>query len=544
MSPSINQIPHDLLKRLNAKQAVLYTSAETAGKVLVSTCLDPQDLHVQEGLDVLAQLRQQEGVYAITMTILRLDDEFIRQSTQYLENRFRLMSELGALLQHNRDVYIVYVITHHNPGQKPFGPLMVHIGGDCYREDRNIHDLESILNRTKELAEAMIKKAVMIFPDIPALHGGKKGEWIIVNKYGEKIEGISSEAIVSLGSLAIPKGIGFLNRYKEQQAIQQGIFDRFPRQNYIRPDSASPDVLSGVFWRGGKKDKYLNMCDAWASRGYDLSHVTCIPAELGGTLDESARPTAYGVATTAIELCKRYFNDRPLQELRFLLEAAGNVGRNTVEALIGTYGIPARQITVFDRNDAACKFVAEKFGVNTIALRGEDFYHMRLLRDLENGIGYDVWLNNGEGDNTRTQDIAHLLQAGVKVFCGGANNFLKVAEEQASRQQIFTHGGWAWPDPASSGGGWTLAVMDMFARCQGLQANTPQIQRLILETIITRNAKLVTDVLDSFDGQPNGQDIWNRVDEIIHHRVEKTLHLELSPAEIFHQANVTHWNLV
>ena len=41
--------------------------------------------------------------------------------------------------------------------------------------------------KDRDLAEAMLKKAVMIFPDIPALHGGKKGEWIILDRGGKKL---------------------------------------------------------------------------------------------------------------------------------------------------------------------------------------------------------------------------------------------------------------------------------------------------------------------------------------------------------------------
>lgn len=541
----LNRFPHEVLKKLNAKQAILFTSEKTEDKVLVSTRLGPQDMHPMEGLGSLSNLRQVEGVYSITTTILKLDSELIRRSTTYFENRYRIMSELDALLNHKKDVYVVYVITHYNPNQRPFGPLTVNIGGDCYREGKNIVDLNSIFERTKELAEAMIKKSAMIFPDIPTLHGGKKGEWIIVGKRGQKIEGISSEAIIALGSVIIPKGITFLNRYKEQQAIEMGIFDKFPEKNYIKPDSGSPDVLSGMFWRGGKKDKYLNMCDAWFNRKIELANFTCIPEELGGTIDESARPTAYGVATTAIELSRNYFKGRQdIRNLKFLLEAAGGVGRNTVEALINTYKIPPRNITVFDRRDASCKFVEEKFGVNTIVLKHTDFYQARLLRDITNGLNYDVWINNGEGDNTNINFIDNLIQAGVKVFCGGANNFLKVSQEEEIKQRIFKSGGWAWPDPAASGGGWTLAVLDLFTRCQGKTANTPEIQDQILNTIQSRNARLVNDVLDSCSANPNGEELWKNVDEIIQERVTKTLQLELKPEEIFQQADVSNWKLV
>ena len=545
MTLEINQIPYQALRRFHANKAVVVTRADGDGKVLISTSLNPQDLHETAELDALRVCREQERVYSITMTILRLDHHLIGEATSFLENRYRIISELDTLLRYEKNVYVAYVITHYNPEQKPLGPLTVNIGGDCYRTGRAIKDLESILNRTRDLAEAMLKKAVMIFPDIPALHGGKKGEWIILNQEGEKIEGLSEEAIIALGSAIIPKGIGFLNRYKELQAREQEICAAFPPRGYVKPDSGSPDVLSGVYWRGERPNKYINMCDAWSKRRVDMSQYTCLPTSLGGTRDSSARPTGYGVATTTYELARRYFSHRGRQpaELRFLLEAAGGVGQNTVEALIDRHDVPADNITVFDRSEEACTLVHERYGVHTITLRHTDFYEHRLLRDLREDVRYDVWVNNGEGDNTKPAHVANLIKAGVRVFAGGANNFLKIETQAKSRELIFRAGGWAWPDPATSGGGWTLAVLDIMTRCQGKKSNSDKTRRRILDIITTRNSKLVADVLDELPPDAAGDVIWEKVDQLIQDRVEQTLALDLSPDEILEHADSRRWQL-
>lgn len=545
MSIEINQIPHTILETLNARQAVLFSSAPLEDRVLVSTSLEPGEMQETKGLEALADCRRNESVHSITMTVLKVDRDLIEESTSHFENRYRIIAELHTLLEYQRDVYVVYVITHYNPAQKPFGPLTVNIGGDCHRTGSAIRDLQSILSRTRDLAEAMLKKAVMIFPDLPALHGGKKGEWIILDRRGRKIDGVSEQAIIALGSSIIPKGIRFLNRYKEQQAIREGIFQSFPTQNYIKPDSGSPDVLSGVYWRGERKDKYINMCDAWHRRQVDLSQFTCLPANLGGTLDSSARPTGYGVATSTVELARRYFEPRgrDLTQLKFLLEAAGGVGRNTVESLVQRYGVPPENITVFDRQEAAARMVAEKFLVNAITLPQSDFYDVRLPEDVRNGKRYDVWVNNGEGDNTKPNYVQSLLHSGVRLFTGGANNYLEVKTEEKSRARIFDAGGWAWPDPATSGGGWTLAVIGILTRSQGRKASTQKIRDLTLEIITSRNARLVNAVLEALPPEVSGNDLWDKVNDVIEERVEKTLKVELTPKEILEGADTTQWKL-
>jgi len=541
----LNQIPHETLKHFDTTAAVILTTAHADGKVYVTTSSRPDQLHETEILGSLAECRRREKVHSICMTVLKLDDPLIEDATRFLEDRDRITSELHGLLRENQDVYVAYVVTHYNPDQRPVGPLMVNIGGDCYRTDRAIKDLVSILNRTRDLAEAMLKKTVMIFPDIPTLHGGKKGEWIILDRHGAKISGISEEAIVALGLAIIPQGIGFMNQYKEIEARRQGICDEFPARNYIKPDSGSPDVISGVYWRGESIDKKINMCEAWAKRGVDMSQFTCLPSSLGGTLDPSSRATGYGVSATTVELAKPYFERRGkgLSELKFLLEAAGGVGQFTIESLTRQYGVPARNITIFDKYEGATSRIGREFAVETLTMTHVDLYETRLPELVREGRRFDVWINNGEGDNTKPEHVQSLIDAGIRVFTGGANNFLEVATEAESRRRIFAADGWTWPDPATSGGGWTLAVVDMFTRCQGKKASTPEIRQLILDTITSRNARLVADVFERLPSDAGGAAIWDQVDQLINERVNKTLALDLSSREKFEQADTTRWQL-
>jgi hypothetical protein len=378
----------------------------------------------------------------------------------------------------------------------------------------------------------MIRKAVMIFPDIPTLHGGKKGEWIILDAEGRKIEGLSEEAIVALGTLIIPQGIKFLNDYKEMTAKRRGVFASFPARNVIRPDTASPDVLSGPNWK--------TMCRVWDARGIDLSYITCLPESLHGPRVPSSYPTAYGVVATACKLVEYRFTDRALSEVRFLIEALGGVGQATVEGLLGK-GASPQHITAFDKSAEVCRRVSERFGVNTLNLSHDEFYQR-----LDSRAQYDVWVNNGEGDNTFPEHVEKLLASGVKVFCGAANNFLQQARKRESLQLIFDAGAWAWPDEAASGGGWTLAVIDVLTRSKGEKSDSQEARQQILETIISRNENLVDEVVGGLvtAGQAEGQNIWRKVAQIINERVDNTLQREYAPQEIARQADVTGWHLV
>jgi len=533
----INSIPAGLLNRLGTDHAVLLCNEDLGDRVLCAVDFDPASLREIDGFESLSELRRREDVYSITATVMRLTPSVIRDATSGFEHSDRIAAELHALAAREGEVYVVYAVTHFN--HKPLQEMNVFIGGDCYRTGREIKDLESVLTRTKNLAKAMIRKAVLVFPDIPTLHGGKKGEWIIIDREGKKLDGISDEAIVSLGTLLIPTGIRFLNRYKEKRAKEKGIYESFPARNSIRPDTASPDVLSGPNWK--------TMCDVWDKRGVDLSLVTCLPKDLGGPLVPSAYPTGYGVVATALKLVEHRLGDVDRRNIRFLVEALGGVGRATIEAL-KERGISPDQITAFDKSAEACRLAAAEHGVKTIAMPSSSFYE-----SLDPSEKYDVWINNGEGDNTRPEHIAKLLDCGVRVFCGAANNFLKLTDyeehpdelKRESLHKIFSAGGWAWPDEAASGGGWTLAVVDVLTRAKGERSSTDDAKRQILATIIARNEMLVDAVVGAVaaGGKADGEAVWHHVEKIINERVDATLRANVPVAEILNAADVTRWKL-
>jgi hypothetical protein len=179
----------------------------------------------------------------------------------------------------------------------------------------------------------------------------------------------------------------------------------------------------------------------------------------------------------------------------------------------------------------------------------DDFYE-----GLGSGQHYDVWINNGEGDNTRPEHVQKLLDCGVQVFCGGANNFLKVTDHEEniddalrreSLRKIFDAGAWAWPDEAASGGGWTLAVIDVLTRAKGEQSSTPEAAQQMLDIIISTNERLVDDVVRDVTthGVASGEAIWNRVNKIIDERVQSARSKEFRPDEILSMADVTRWRL-
>jgi len=115
--------------------------------------------------------------------------------------------ELKSFLIVNPDALAIYIVAHKTGGHE----LLTSIGGDCYRPDRS--DLLSMLIRTRDLSTGMLRKAALIFPDIPALSGGKKGEFGVINRSHKSISNsLSDDAIFQLSALIMPIGIEFLNR--------------------------------------------------------------------------------------------------------------------------------------------------------------------------------------------------------------------------------------------------------------------------------------------------------------------------------------------
>ncbi len=131
----------------------------------------------------------------------------IKSVLQNFQLTHPVSSELNYFLQQHPDANAVYVVAHKTGGHE----LLVSVGGDCYRPDRG--DLLSMLTRTKDLATGMLRKASLLFPDIPALTGGKKGEFGVIDENHNSIsKELSEEAIFQLSAWLMPIGIQFLNR--------------------------------------------------------------------------------------------------------------------------------------------------------------------------------------------------------------------------------------------------------------------------------------------------------------------------------------------
>lgn len=528
----LNKLIHTILDIYDANSILLYTSNETADNVIGTTTFNSKTLIPIEEAKILAEARKSINVFAITVNGFRINRALIEKATEEMEDRFQIIAELDTVFNHSKDVYVAYVATHFNKG--PLGELTISIGGDCFRHDQQ--SFADIIFRTRDLAESMLRKAVTVFPDIPALHGGKKGEWIVIDAAGQKIDYLSEKAIVALGTYVIPKGILFLNQYKELLAKQKDIIEKFPESNFMRPDTGSPDVISGPNWG--------SMCRVWHRRNIDLSFFTCMPPHFNGPLSPSSKPTGYGAATTAVQLAQHYFNisRQEVYKKRFLIEALGGVSFYTIESLINQ-GVPPENIVGFDPSLDACGRAGGTFNIRTHTLTNGEFYHSVLP-----GLSpFDIWINNGLGDNVGAKEIYQLINNGVKVFCGAANNFLKVSQQEESLKQIFSVDAISWPDEATSGGGWTLAVMDGYQRCQQKTSNNAEAERRILNIIINRNQNLVTEVFNLISNRDNGQSVgsnlWNGVINIIKNRANNSLNQTVPKKDIASKANVTSWKL-
>ncbi|MCP3914652.1 MAG: hypothetical protein GY711_03730 [bacterium] len=474
---------------------------------------------------MLAARIGEELVRAATHDIAAVSEESSRDLEKVREGAAAELHELVA----KREAYLCYAVAHANRG--PLDPLTVSIGGDCYRRDQV--DLAHVLDRSRDLARAMLRKSVVIFPDLPALHGGKKGEWIIVDENGRRIDGLSDLTVVALGALAIPQGIQFLNAQKTERLRTQGVAGRFPPENVIRPDTASPDVLSGAHWN--------RMVRTWQGRGHSLSYFSCAPPDLGGLSFPSSTPTGRGVATSAMRLAARYFPDRSPSSLRILVEALGGVSREVIEALIRDFGVPPTNISAFDPVPDLVRDCGSK-GIRAVSATNADFYRKNLTDE------YDVWINNGLGDDVLHEHVDALLNHGVRIFCGGANNFLALADRHRSLSSIFERGAVAWPDEAASGGGWTMAVLDLYKRCQRLPNGTnEQFEKEALGIISHRNSNLIDLVYDRAERSQEtsiGEALWRGVDELVRRRVQKAREDEvLAPEDILRAADVSNWDL-
>ena len=94
----INALPRYVLGGLDTPHAILHCSEATRGVVKVTTSLSPKDLQSMPGAEVLDEVRRREKVFALTLTLLKVNADFVEQATADLENRFKILAELDALL--------------------------------------------------------------------------------------------------------------------------------------------------------------------------------------------------------------------------------------------------------------------------------------------------------------------------------------------------------------------------------------------------------------------------------------------------------------
>jgi len=547
----LDRLPAAALDALEVSRALLHVNGDRPGAVAATTRRTEDGAFDPEGLEslpddraeasVLETWRREAGLHAVTTALFRIDDDLVAETVEALPETAIDPAGVRAVLERFRaahpDAVLAYVATHANRG--PAGPLTVFIGGDCYRLDQP--SFAAVLMRTRLLAEAMLGKSVSIFPDLPALHGGKKGEWVVLDAAGRSLHELEEPAVAALATVAIPAGIGFLDRLKERQARAEGMLESSEEfgTGMIMPDTGSPDVVSGAWWS--------HFFDTWAARGMDeraLRRFTCAPEAYRGPSVPSSVPTGYGVAAVADELARRFFGSDAPTRRRYLVEALGAVSRSVLEALIDRHGVPRDRIVAFDPHEPAVHAARERFGIEAVHAGHDDFYRHRLA-DLAGDGGFDVWINNGLGDNTSADHVAALVDAGVRVFCGGANNFLQVAEESASFERIFAAGGIAWPDRVTSGGGWTLAVLDLVRRCRGRSASDPAWRDRILEVIASRNADLIHEVVERTGPirEAGGRAIWDEVNRVLAEREARARETRLAPAEARAAARVEDWPL-
>lgn len=383
--------------------------------------------------------------------------------------------------QIHSDAWLVYVISHMTGGN----PRLISVGGDCYRSERP--DFRSMLVRTKDLAEGMLKKSSLIFTDIPALTGGKKGEFGIIDSNEKSISfkpnsaltpeeqnreiHLADDAIFEISKLIMPIGIRFLN-----EVIK-------PNDAPIAPDSLSPDVFTGARWE--------NYTDYWKGNSVDHRYMTCDNFEAGMN---SAIPTAYGVVAAVKALSDGILNKSDFASKHFLMEGFGGVGENAVKFFINEHKVPAANITVIDPDGEKCA-KAKTYGINVINSFANPFYDTLNVSEST----YDIWVNNGVGDTVGINEVKNLLKTGVKIFAGGANNLFLVEELSDICKLIAEQKASAFPDWACSAGGWTYAVLQQIKKADSnFKSDANQI-------IAARNVKTVNEALRDYTP---GQDLW------------------------------------
>jgi hypothetical protein len=541
----INRLPEYaamIMEANNSDRAFLITSRRRGDTVYAATSVHGPLMRAPLMKD-LPIARENLGVNDICLCLQRVTPARIKEATRGFADRFQLMAELTAALDHLKELYVAYVVIHANYG--PAKDMTIFVGGDCYRDEESIgHSF----NRVRNLAAAMLRKAVMVFPDYPALHGGKKGEWLVADRNGRRLEGLSERARVALGSTIIADGVRFLNRLRVTHAVRDGVLrheEDFESRPLARSDTASPDMLSGKYWR--------DLTTAWAARGHHLEMVTCLPSRQHGPLVESKDPTARGAVTTALELIRRRWPDTELSKVHILMEGLGGVGAIALD-LLKTSGVDPEKLTGFDIDAAAVQTARSRYGEHFYQLSAEEFYTDEYLRRLRDRVGDAplVWFNNGPGDKATPDQIARLLKAGVKIFCGAANNLVRLADAQDTLGRIFKADAWYWPDEVTSGGGWALAVIDVVNRSRGARSDNKETLERIYKVIENANLNTIDETFEKAGtetGRIDGRSLYDAVNGLVEERVQRALAYdrnaaERSGAEILAMASTRDWALV
>lgn len=287
-------------------------------------------------------------------------------------------------------------------------------------------------------------------------------------------------------------------------------------RKYLKPNSLSPDVFTGGKWK-----EYVKL---WRKLGVDPNDITCMPSEDNAL--SSAEPTAVGVVATT-ETISTTLLPGMFASKKFLMEGFGGVGSNAVRLLMTEHEVPAENITVIDPNKDAC-IKARTMGVSVI--QGEANKYYRSLTDSKNH--FDIWINNGVGDTVGLAEVIHLLNSGVKIFVGGANNLFLVTELEILLDLIAQNKAFAFPDYACSGGGWLMAVLEQIRKATG----NPPVD--VLKVIKERNVKMAKDFLDGFSV---GMDLWQTVAVQADLKIQNALsqHSKLTEADFL----IENWKL-
>ncbi len=421
-------------------------------RMAASVQIDDVDEH-------LTQAYSASGAFEVILTTIPIDD-------QYLSLVRDLVIRTGWDVQFYGvpSGAVHYALVRANLG--PAGHATVAVGGDCLRDELTLAD---VFGRAKLLAGAMIRKAQTCFPNMPGLHGGKKGELLITGENGQgrvfkadddakkdRTERVLPHSLaMALSVPAMAMGIQFANLWRAKHVSEWG--GVLPL-DAIAPESLSPDVTTGAHW--------TQMCRMWWQMGLDPRMVTCEPEELGGFSWPSSVPTGLGVATAAKIALRNLATrtERHIGAMRVLIEAAGGVTRGTIPHLLAA-GVNPRNILIFDLAQGALD------AVGALQITDGDCSKITRVRmpnskAYSGGISgqFDILIVNGQGNEITRDHVAGLSGLGLKVMCGGANNIVRADQTDRIAEALHALQIDLIPDDSVSGGGWTMAVVGQLAK--------------------------------------------------------------------------------